>query len=91
MNLTSQESGGNTVGSSCANLYTCDDYMAPQHTDNDQDMSVCMQLGKDCAKDEYNFSYTEWGVYIVTQERCIWYVLSATYPDICAILSNSKL
>lgn len=72
---SSQDSGGNPLGSTCSNLFTCNDYMAPQHCDHDEEMSICTQVEKSgCQEDEYNFSFTEWGVYIETQERTIWWV-----------------
>ncbi|KAF7970281.1 hypothetical protein HWV62_24476 [Athelia sp. TMB] len=74
MYALSRDSGGNPLGSTCGNMFTCNDYVAPQHADHDEGMSVCTQLEKsDCLADEYNFSYTEWGVYIVTEERTIWW------------------
>ncbi|KAF7971548.1 hypothetical protein HWV62_20868 [Athelia sp. TMB] len=73
MHILSNESGGNSLGSSSSNLYTCNNYVAPQHADRDQGLSVCTQLEKNhCQADEFNFSYTEWGVYIVTQPKTIW-------------------
>lgn len=62
MHILSNESGGNSLGSSSSNLYTCNNYVAPQHADRDQGLSVCTQLEKNhCQADEFNFSYTEWG------------------------------
>lgn len=73
IHVLSRESGGNTLGTTCMNIYACNNYMAPQHPDHDQGMSVCMQLVKEyCKQDEYNFAYTEWGVYIVTEPWCVW-------------------
>lgn len=62
----------NRVGSTGNNLYYCSNYMSPQHRDKDQGISTCVQLSKVCLPDEFNFSYTEWGVYLVTEEKCIW-------------------
>jgi hypothetical protein len=69
---TAEESGLNHLGTTGANLFVCTDYISPQHTDNDVDMAVCMQFEKNCQSDEFNFSYTEWGMYIETIENCLW-------------------
>lgn len=92
IHMESDESGGNPLGSTCFNLYTCNDYMAPQHFDHDQGWSICTQLQKvDCQEDEYNFSFTEWGVYIVTQEKTIWWVSSASIFSFCLTESLGAL
>jgi len=69
---TAEESGLNHLGITGANLFVCTDYISPQRTDKDVDISVCMQFQKNCCSDEFNFSYTEWGVYIETIENCLW-------------------
>ncbi|KAF8229439.1 hypothetical protein L208DRAFT_1378937 [Tricholoma matsutake] len=66
---TAEESGLNHLGTT--------DYISPQHTDNDVDISVCMQFEKNCLSDEFNFSYTEWGVYIEIMENCLWLFYSS--------------
>ena len=68
--------GLNPMGTICTNLYYCDAYLAAQHCDCDKSWSLCCQLEKDTPyDDEYNFAYSQWGVYIVTQPRTVWYVL----------------
>jgi hypothetical protein len=74
----------NLLGSTGANLYYCDNYLAPQHNDHDAaHWSACCQLWKDMKaevgdgrvpipKDEFNFAFTQWGVYIETEEKCVW-------------------
>jgi hypothetical protein len=66
------EAETNRLGSTGTNLYYCKDYMSPQHRDCDSTWSLCIQLSKRGHSDEYNFSFTQWGVYIVTEPRCIW-------------------
>ncbi|KAF8237872.1 hypothetical protein L208DRAFT_1375397 [Tricholoma matsutake] len=66
---TAEESGLNHLGTT--------DYISPQHTNNDVDISVCMQFEKNCLSDKFNFSYTEWGVYIETIENCLWLFYSS--------------
>ena len=62
----------NCLGSTGTNLYYCRDYMSPQHKYNDVSWSLCIQLTKCSRPDEFNFSFTQWGVYIVTEPQCIW-------------------
>jgi hypothetical protein len=62
----------NHLGSTGTNLYYCRDYMSPQHRDNDASWSLCIQLSKCSHPDEFNFSFTQWGVYIITEPQCIW-------------------
>jgi hypothetical protein len=62
----------NRLGSTGTNLYYCKDYMSPQHRDNDASWSLCIQLSKHSLPDEFNFSFTQWGVYIITEPQCIW-------------------
>ena len=66
------EAETNRLGSTGTNLYYCNNYMSPQHRDCDATWSLCIQLSKSGYPDEYNFSFTQWGVYIVTEPRCIW-------------------
>jgi hypothetical protein len=74
--LLSAEAETNRLGSTGTNLYYCKNYMSPQHRDDDVSWSLCIQLTKQALPDEFNFSFTQWGVYIVTEPRCIWYVFS---------------
>ena len=71
---TSATTGLNRLGSGGTNLYYCYNYMSSQHCDEDVTWTISMQLRKEGEnqKDEYNFSYTEWGVYLVTEDKCIW-------------------
>jgi hypothetical protein len=62
----------NCLGSTGTNLYYCKNYMSTQHRDNDASWSLCVQLTKQGHPDEFNFSFTQWGVYIVTEPQCIW-------------------
>lgn len=62
----------NRLGSTGTNLYYCKNYMSTQHRDNDASWSLCVQLTKQGRPDEFNFSFTQWGVYIVTEPQCIW-------------------
>jgi hypothetical protein len=75
----------NLLGSIGINLYYCLNYMSPQHRDRDAShWSACCQLWKDMngpdgstdrvpiPNDEFNFAFTEWGVYIETQVKCLW-------------------
>lgn len=69
----SAKSGGNTLGTTIANLYVCSDYAAPQHYNEDEELSMCIQVRKKrCRPSEFNFAYTQWGVYIVTEDWAIW-------------------
>jgi hypothetical protein len=67
-----QDSGLNPLGSTGSNIYICTDYMSPQHVDDDANMCICIQLKKRSRDDEFNFAYTEWGVFIETIENCMW-------------------
>ncbi|KAF7971900.1 hypothetical protein HWV62_19527, partial [Athelia sp. TMB] len=67
----------NRLGSTGNNMYYCHNYTSPQHRDEDEGVSFCIQLGKRCYPDEFNFAFTEWGVYIVTEEKCIWWFISS--------------
>lgn len=73
---TSDAAQLNRLGSTGTNLYYCTNYMSPQHRDRDATWSICMQVEKNGLhqSDEFNFSYTQWGVYIVTEPKCLWYV-----------------
>lgn len=75
----------NLLGSTGINLYYCLNYMSPQHRDHDAShWSACCQLWKDMLAsngsatrvpmpdDEFNFAFTEWGLYIVTKPKCVW-------------------
>jgi hypothetical protein len=68
----SAEAEINRLGSTGTNLYYCKNYMSTQHRDNDASWSLCVQLTKQGRPDEFNFSFTQWGVYIVTEPQCIW-------------------
>ncbi|KZP27502.1 hypothetical protein FIBSPDRAFT_886400 [Athelia psychrophila] len=75
----SAKSGGNTLGTTIANLYVCNDYAAPQHYNEDEELSMCIQVGKKrCRPSEFNFAYTQWGVYVVTEDWAIW-VFNSTH------------
>jgi hypothetical protein len=75
-----QDGGGakgatNPLGLTGSNLFASNDYMSHQHCDHDIGMSVCSQTAKTCAVDEFNFAYTEWGVYIETLPNTVWCVI----------------
>lgn len=67
-----QPTGLNPLGSTGSNIFFCTNYLSPQHVDRDHTLSVCVQLQKNSQPDEFNFSYTEWGVYIKTIPNCAW-------------------
>ena len=61
------------MGTMGTNNYYCDRYIAAQHCDCDQTMSLCCQLEKQSVdKNDYNFAFSQWGVYIVTQSKTVW-------------------
>jgi hypothetical protein len=65
----------NNLGRTGMNSFYCWEYASPLHEDDDDAWSICCQLWKSgCKSDEYNFSYALWGVYIRTQENCVWCV-----------------
>jgi hypothetical protein len=35
-------------------------------------LGTCLQYTKNCRSDEFNFSYTEWGILVKTVPGCIW-------------------
>ncbi|KAK7051295.1 hypothetical protein VNI00_004795 [Paramarasmius palmivorus] len=62
------------VGEAGVNLYTCDGYTAPIHSDDDACRSLCSQIRRH-AKDQYSefgFCSLENGYYIHTQENMLW-------------------
>ena len=64
------------LGEAAVTLYYCDDYMVSQHTDADISWAIAMQLLKISSdKDDYDFAFAKWNVYIQTEDGCIWYVL----------------
>ncbi|KAG6837598.1 hypothetical protein H0H93_007012 [Arthromyces matolae] len=69
---SADESGLNRLGSTGSNIFSCSNYMSHQHFDQDEDISICAQYEKTCLQDEFNFSYTEWGVYIETRDNTLW-------------------
>lgn len=71
---TTQEYGVDPLGAMGVNLYSCSDYMSAGHFDHDACMGACMQYRKRSKPDEFNFAYTQWGVYIETQDNCAWWV-----------------
>ncbi|KAJ8093615.1 hypothetical protein PM082_020475 [Marasmius tenuissimus] len=62
------------VGVSGANLYTCDDYAAPLHCDDDAVRSLSCQLVKNVHTeyDEYGFANLAYGYYIATRANMAW-------------------
>lgn len=62
----------NRLGTSGANIFYCSDYLSPQHFDRDASWSICSQLDKTGATDEWNFCYTEWSAYIQTRANSVW-------------------
>jgi hypothetical protein len=63
------------MGTMAANIFYCSNYLAYQHEDNDASPGICSQLVLDrIHADEWNFSYTEWGRYIVNEPNTVWYV-----------------
>ena len=62
----------NPLGSAGSNLYVCNDYMAPQHCNNNTGISLCCQINKESKIDEFCFAYTKWGAYIQTQNNTAW-------------------
>lgn len=70
-----ETAGLNHMGRTGMNSFYCWEYASPLHDDEDDLWSICSQLFKKTKhRDEYNFAYAEWGVYIVTEENCVWYV-----------------
>jgi hypothetical protein len=69
---TSAAAEMNRLGTSGANIFYCSDYLSPQHFDCDASLSICAQLDKQGTDNEWNFCYTEWGKYIVTQPNAVW-------------------
>ena len=65
----------NPLGRTGMNSFYCWEYGAPLHSDDDDCWSLCTTLFKKCEWDEYNFAYAQWGLYIVTEENCLWYVM----------------
>ncbi|KIK37334.1 hypothetical protein CY34DRAFT_776189 [Suillus luteus UH-Slu-Lm8-n1] len=52
------------LGSTGCVTFYCHNYVAPQHKDNDVSWTISTQLERRGKDDEWNFSFTEWGVYI---------------------------
>lgn len=61
-----------TLGNLGTTLFYCSAFMAPQHTDYDSTLSLTVQLKKVAGDDEFNFAYTQWGVYLRTQDNTAW-------------------
>lgn len=73
--MESNDSGDNPLGSTYTNLYTYNNYMAPQHSNYVQGWSICTRLQKsDCQENKCKFSFPEGRVYVITQEKTIWWV-----------------
>ena len=67
----------NPLGRTGMNSFYCWEYGAPLHGDyGDDSWSLCTTLFKACRPDEYHFAYAQWGLYIVTEENCLWCVLT---------------
>ncbi|KAL0573790.1 hypothetical protein V5O48_008156 [Marasmius crinis-equi] len=75
--LKLQEAGEacESAGLSGVNLYTCDDYTAPLHTDKDAVRGLCSQIinnVRDKEYEEYGFVNLRWGYYISTCANMLW-------------------
>ncbi|KDQ52413.1 hypothetical protein JAAARDRAFT_198328 [Jaapia argillacea MUCL 33604] len=81
-NLTDvgRTAGIDPLGKQECNMYYCDSYTAPQHRDRDATLSLCMQFQKVVGvaadgtphHDEFGFAFTQWGVWVQTDEDSIW-------------------
>lgn len=62
------------VGSTSGTLYSCKNYMALSHRDDDGTGGMCSQWGKppQLLEDEWSFGYFKWRVAVQTQENMIW-------------------
>lgn len=70
--LLSDSEHCNALGLMGVTAYYCWNYTAPLHADLDRGWSVCVQIEKTSAKDEYNFAYADWGHYLETCTNCVW-------------------
>jgi hypothetical protein len=83
----SKNSAINRLGSAGVTTFYATNYLSPQHydkdvkpgdflDDTDEYFSLTIQLDiKTTHPDEYDFSYTQWGVYIRTMPNLLWCVL----------------
>ncbi|KAL0567995.1 hypothetical protein V5O48_013997 [Marasmius crinis-equi] len=63
------------VGLSGVSLFTCTNYSAPLHTDDDAARGLCCQLVKDIESneyEEYGFCNLQYGYYISTRSNMVW-------------------
>ncbi|KAG1796501.1 hypothetical protein EV424DRAFT_1353125 [Suillus variegatus] len=84
----------NRLGTSGANIFYCSDYLSPQHFDHDASWSICSQLDKTGATDEWNFCYTEWSAYIQTRANTVWWFesshLHGTMAPAASVIEHAK-
>ncbi|KAG2753406.1 hypothetical protein P692DRAFT_20845883 [Suillus brevipes Sb2] len=84
----------NRLGTSGANIFYCSDYLSPQHFDRDASWSICSQLDKTGATDEWNFCYTEWSAYIQTRANSVWWFdsshLHGTMAPAASVIEHAK-
>ena len=64
----------NRLGRSGCNVYYCDNYTSPQHTDDDAVSSLCVQLELVAwsAWKEYAFVQSQHGYYFETTANSLW-------------------
>ncbi|TDL15219.1 hypothetical protein BD410DRAFT_809109 [Rickenella mellea] len=68
-----EKTGTGSLGRYGLNSFYCWNYVAPQHKDKDFTWTISTQLFKRGPVDEYNFSFTQWGIYIQTEENTVWW------------------
>ncbi|KAG2092312.1 uncharacterized protein F5147DRAFT_657719 [Suillus discolor] len=71
-NVTSEAKAHRLGSTGCVTFY-CRNYVAPQHKDHDVSWTISTQLERRGRDDEWNFSFTEWGVYIRNVDNTTWW------------------
>jgi hypothetical protein len=74
-----KEAGTYSLGRFGLNIFYCWNYIAPQHPDSDHSWTISIQTHKTGNGREYNFSYSDYGYYIHTEENCLWQVFLFPY------------
>jgi hypothetical protein len=75
--LKQQSDALDRLGRAGCNLYSCHNYTAAQHSDDDAIPSFCTQLELTSYQEwkEYSFVQAEYGLYFETRGNMLWYVL----------------
>jgi hypothetical protein len=64
------------LGSTGCNTLYFQKYISSLHRDSDKTKAITAQLVQQTQSDEFHFVFVEWGFYIQTEARAVWYFKS---------------